>query len=219
MPTPDWVREAARKKRERVCLICGVHFLAPRPTYKGLCSKECRAVNYSRVMTGTRQSEETKAKRITSMAAFRKANPEKEAARIVAAKAAMRTPEYIQGAYERYLTMKENGTGICSEENKAHTAEINKWVLKRAQEALRNETDYTALWNETQARLRREMPYDGPLDSSDYVDYLQKLGRATTSDPQLCQMHTDFMKIIIPRCYEEWRAKKKEEQDASISSL
>jgi endogenous inhibitor of DNA gyrase (YacG/DUF329 family) len=206
MPTPDWVREAARKKRERVCPVCGVFFIAPRAESKGLCSKACQAVNYARVVTGRKQSQETKNKRVASMTAFRKANPEKEAARIAAVRRAVKSEEYAKAAYERYIKMQENGIGICSDEIKADIAEINSWALKKVREELDNDTDYIQLWKATQARLRQEMPYDGPLSGSDYMDYLKKLGKALLADPAIRDMQAQFMKAAIPRIHAERRA-------------
>lgn len=97
--------------------------------------------------------------------------------------------------------MKETQAGICSEEIRTMTANINKWVLKKAREALELETDFVQIWTDTLERLRREMPYDGPLGTADYFDYCSKIGKAMTADPALRKIQDDFMKEAIPRFY------------------
>ena len=103
-------------------------------------------------------------------------------------------------AVERYA----RGEACNSEEGRNNSSIATKWIMKKANEALRLETDYNERYAEIQARLRREMPYNGPLDSSDYYDYLKKLGTAVTSHPELCKLHNDFMVQAIPRFSAEW---------------
>lgn len=158
--------------------------------------------------TGRKHSEATKAKMSAAQKAWKKSNPEAEAARVRAVTAATQTPEYIAGALARYHAMQENGTGICSDEVRALTADAAKWVMKKAAQALRLDAYFIELWTETQHRLRREMPYDGPQGTADYFDYLQKLGRALLADPAIKRMQSEFMKDAIPRFYAEWTRRR-----------
>ena len=114
--------------------------------------------------------------------------------------------KFTQYAVERYA----RGEACNSEEGKRNKVIAAKWIMKKAQEALHTETDYDAQYAEVQAQLRREMPYDGPLDSSDYFDYLQKLGKAVVNHPDLRKLQDEYMKNAIPKFSAEWRAKKKE---------
>lgn len=109
---------------------------------------------------------------------------------------------------QSYQQMVENGTGICSDEAKQNKATANKWIMKRAWEAMMAETDYSKTYGEVQMRLRREMPYDGPQEGSDYIDYLQKLCRAIVSSPECRAIQDSFMSEAIPRFAEEWKKRK-----------
>ena len=95
--------------------------------------------------------------------------------------------------------------GICSDEVKVRNANAAKWVMKKARAAMEAETDFIALWTDTLERLRRETPYDGPSDCSDYFDYQRRIGKAMLSDPALREIQDSFMKHAIPRFYAEWR--------------
>ena len=107
-------------------------------------------------------------------------------------------------AVERYV----QGIGISSDGAMANKATANRWILKQAQAALHAETSFNAIYADVQARLRLEMPYDGPLDSSDYHDYLSKLGSAVTHHPEIRAIADAFMSEAIPRFAEEWRRLK-----------
>jgi hypothetical protein len=144
------------------------------------------------------------------MKTFAAENPEIEAARKEAARAATQTAEYAAGALERYRAMEESGIGICSLEVRELTAEAGRWVMTKAQEALRLETPFVDLWRITQDRLRSETPYDGPLGIGDHYEYLQKLGRALTADPAIRACQDTFMREAIPRFYAEWKTKAAE---------
>lgn len=206
MPTPDWVKEKARKRRERTCPICDKHFLASRPSAKGFCSRECQDINFSRVTTGRKQSDETKRKRAMSISKFRAGNPDAERDRINAVTAATQTDDYRNGAFLRYLKMAEQKSGICSDDIRDYTAARSKWVMKKAREALNCETEFTALWTDTLDRLRRENPYDGPMGTADYVDYCRKIGAMLTADPQIRAAQDEFFREAIPRFGKEWDA-------------
>jgi hypothetical protein len=258
MPT----REESRKKRERICVICGAQFLVAKTDRKGAsCSRPCLSKMLRQRQLGKKASEETKAKRSVAVKTVRNdperkaewdaairagimkhlADPNNRAAASARSSAHMRKmhtdPEFqkrrderssnvmkavwvnhreklTQLAVERYA----RGEACNSEEGRHNSAIAAKWIMKKAQEALRVETDYNERYAEIQARLRREMPYDGPLDSSDYYDYLRKLGKAVTSHPELRKLSDAFIREAIPRFSAEW-LKKREEQDAGSSRL
>ncbi len=112
--------------------------------------------------------------------------------------------KFTQDAIEKYA----RGEACNSEEAKANKAKAAKWIMKKAQEALHTETDYDERYAEIQAQLRREMPYDGPLETSDYYDYLQKLGKATVNHPELRELADTFMSEAIPRFAAAWHERK-----------
>lgn len=107
-----------------------------------------------------------------------------------------------QMSRERYAA----GQGIAGAEAEARKREANKWIMTKCSEEMRASTDYAAVYTETQARIRAEMPYDGPTDHAFYQEYLSKLGRAVTSDPKLRAIQDTFMADAIPRWAEAWRA-------------
>lgn len=111
-------------------------------------------------------------------------------------------------AHERYASMVENGTGLCSTDSMARKAKASKWIMKQAQGALHAETDYDEVYAEVQARLRRECPYDGPPTGEDYMDYLRKLGRDVVNSPECRELADSFMAKAIPRFAAEWKKKK-----------
>jgi hypothetical protein len=110
----------------------------------------------------------------------------------------------IAVAVERYAS----GVGINSPEARARKAAACKWIFTKAQEALHTETDYNAVYAEVQARLRQEMPYDGPQEGSDYMEYLGKLGRETVNSPECRTLADTFMSEAIPRFAAEWNKRK-----------
>jgi len=120
-----------------------------------------------------------------------------------------------QLAVERYT----RGEACNSEEGKKNKAIANKWIMKKAQEALHLETDYDERYADIQAQLRREMPYDGPLNNSDYFDYLRKLGQAVVKHPDLRKLQDEFMKKAIPRFSAEWLKKREESARETIRKL
>jgi hypothetical protein len=109
---------------------------------------------------------------------------------------------------ERYQRMAAEGSGICSDDSEARKRLAAKWIMKRAQEALHTETDYNEVYAMVQARLRREMPYDGPAESADYYEYCSKLGRAVTLSPECREIADSFLAEAIPRFAAEWRKHK-----------
>lgn len=252
MPTPEWVKEASRKKRQRTCVICNTEFLVRSVDRKGAtCSKPCRSELNRRYRLGVKQSEETKAKRRATLKAIRNdperkpkwdaasreglrkymADPANRAAMSARSSAHMHRmhadPEFQKRRSERSSrTMKETwikhrekftqiaidryarGEGVNSEEGKANKVRAAKWIMQKAQEALHTETDFDERYAEIQAQLRREMPYDGPLGTSDYYDYLKKLGVAVASHPVLREIADAFMSEAIPRFSKLWATKK-----------
>jgi hypothetical protein len=111
---------------------------------------------------------------------------------------------FTAAAVERYAS----GVGINSDEGKAKKAAACKWIMTQAQEALHTETDYNLVYTEVQARLRREMPYDGPQEGSDYMEYLRKLGLATVSSPECRSIADAFLSEAIPRFAAEWKKRR-----------
>jgi hypothetical protein len=251
--TPDRVKEASRKKRERTCVICGAQFLVKKSSHKGAtCSKPCLSEYWRRAKTGLEQSKATKAKRSQALKAFR-ADPDRNAKWTEAAAAgaakwhsapdnaeafAKRSsdrmkrrhadPDWQKVRDERSSrTMKANwerhrdsfvassveryarGEGFNSEEAKQKKAEANKWIMTKAQEALHSETDIDVVFMEVQERLRREMPYDGPLETSDYYDYLKKLGTAVANSQEIRGLADTFMAEAIPRFAAQWQTMRR----------
>ena len=212
---------------------------------------------------GRKQSPETIAKRAASIAAWRAANPEANAARqakcAAKLKAFTKTPEFAAQSSERMKrrhadpewqkvrdarssrTMKANwqkhrdaftaaaverygrnialGVGINSSEVEARKRIASKWIMTNAMAALHAETDFDEVWNDVLARLRREIPYDGPLEGSDYMDYLAKLGKLVTADPAIRELSDGFMATAIPRFAEQWNAQGMETRRAKTEGL
>lgn len=252
MPTPERIKAASREKRQRVCVICGTHFMVRAVGRVGKsCSAPCLSELRARLKRGTKQSAETVAKRSNSLKAVR-SDPERNAKWTDAATQGLRRwhadpanaeafatlssermkrrhtdPEwqkvrdarssrtlkavwethreqFIAASIDRYA----RGIGLNSEEANAKRDEAHRWIMKKAQEALHTETDYNLVFADAQARLRREMPYDGPLEGSDYMEYLGKIGRATASSPECRQLSDTFMSEALPRFAAEWRRRK-----------
>lgn len=156
-------------------------------------------------MTGQRKhSAEANAKRAASLKAWAEANPE----------AARKKKEAMAAGMRKWLSnpenaaMAENETGICSKESIAKKNAASKWIMKKATEALRTETDYNDVFKRTMARLREEMPYDGPQTSSDYIDYLRQLGVATTNSRECREIADRFMYEAIVRFSAEYRKRQ-----------
>lgn len=126
--------------------------------------------------------------------------------------------QFLQQASERYQRMVDEASGLLSDEARRNKAEANKWIMKQAQKALHLETDIDEKMSELQYRLRLEMPYDGPADSSDYLDYCQKLCRAITTHPEYRVIADTFMSDAIPRFANEWN-RRKVTQDACDPNL
>lgn len=110
---------------------------------------------------------------------------------------------------ERYIRNIELGRGINTGEAEAKKRTAAKWIMKQAQAALHTETDYNEVYAAVQAKLRREIPYDGPQGTADYFDYLRKLGSLVTNSPECREIADGFLSTAIPRFAEEWRKKNK----------
>jgi len=144
----------------------------------------------------------------------RHADPEWQKVRDKRSSATMKTTwetrreQFTVQAAERYLRHEEAGTGINSPDAKRRKAIAVQWIMKKAQEAFHAETEYNAVYAEVQARLRREMPYDGPQEGSDYMDYLQMLGRAVTCSPECRTIADTFLSEAISRFAKAWNARR-----------
>lgn len=152
------------------------------------------------VTKGRKHSAETKAKMSASGRAWRITNPEWEVRRREAASAACQTDEYREAALQRYISMLNNGTGICSDSVRDFTAKRAKWVLKKAREVLENETEFCELWRVTLERLRQENPYDG----GDYTEYARAIGKALTQDKTIRDYQDNFFRKAIPLFSDEF---------------
>ena len=140
---------------------------------------------------------------------FQKRRDERSS-RVMSANWQRHRESFIQQSIDRYERMASEGTGLLSEEAKAKKAVANKWILKQAQAALHTETDYDVTYTEVQARLRMERPYDGPQEGSDYLEYLQWLGRSVVNSPECRAIADDFLSRAIPHFAAEWNTRKKQ---------
>lgn len=72
MPTPDWIKQAALAKRQRICVICGAHFVVPKNDRPGkTCSAGCLSALRADNSSGRNQRPETVAKRAATLKAIR----------------------------------------------------------------------------------------------------------------------------------------------------
>jgi hypothetical protein len=108
---------------------------------------------------------------------------------------------YVAAAVERYAS----GGGLADESVIERKIEGARWIMTKAQAALRSETSYEETFARVQARLRDEDPYAGSSDA-DYADYLQELGRRTTADAECREIADPFLSAAIPRIAAEWRS-------------
>lgn len=115
---------------------------------------------------------------------------------------------FIQQASDRYARHLADGTGINSDESKAKKAIASRWILKKANDAMHAETDYDIVFGEVLERMRRQRPYDGPLEHSDYYEYCKIIGTAVTSSPECRAIADPFMSKAIPRFAAEYRQTK-----------
>lgn len=116
---------------------------------------------------------------------------------------------FVQQSKDRY---KSGITGLNEGEAADKRDAASKWIMKKAQEALHTETDFDDVFTAEHNRLRREMPYDGPKEGSDYMEYLGKLARAVNASPKVRAIADTFMREAIPRFAEEWQAQKLEQE-------
>lgn len=195
MPTPQWLKDRQRQIRTATCIVCGVVFVG-RTKGQRTCTKECRFKQISIRQTGKKQGPEAQAKRSASLKAFNAANPDKCAARAAAAIEGnlrwLKNPKNYEAASRRG---KENVKYLLD----GGVRECNKRALKKAAEALRLETNYVEVFTDVQARLRREFPYDGPKEGSDYAEYCEKLGRMTVQHPEVVKISRDFLSNNLSR--------------------
>lgn len=116
---------------------------------------------------------------------------------------------YRQSAVERYRNSLEAGVGINSDDAKALKRTAAKWIMTKAQEAMHTETDYDEVFSEVSARMRREMPYDGPSGTADYFEYLKQLGIAVVNSKECRSISDSFMAEAIPKFAQQWRELRK----------
>ncbi|NML93784.1 hypothetical protein [Novosphingobium olei] len=107
---------------------------------------------------------------------------------------------------DNFIKNQSAAVGIFSSASEEKKRVAARWIMRRAQSALRTDTEFNELWVYTHERLRAEKPYEGDHDSSNYLDYLSWLGKATTSDPAICDLAGRFLRDAIPRAASEWRA-------------
>lgn len=71
MPTPEWIKEASRQKRKRVCEVCGAEFMVKNVSVKGVaCSAPCLSEVRARRSLGRKASPETRAKQSRGIKAY-----------------------------------------------------------------------------------------------------------------------------------------------------
>jgi len=115
---------------------------------------------------------------------------------------------YVSSIAARHMRDMQNGTGMQSSEAKVRKVEAARWIMKRAQEALRSETEYSAVFGRMLENLRNEFPYNGP-GGDDYYEYLQKLCKSVVSSTDCRSIADPFLAAAIPRFASEWREMKK----------
>ena len=115
---------------------------------------------------------------------------------------------FIENAHARYAQMLADGTGLCSEDAKERKREANKWIMKRANDAMHAETNYDETYTEVQARIRREQPFIGEANGGDYYEYCSWLGTQVVTSPECREIADAFMAEAIPRFAAEWNARK-----------
>ena len=120
----------------------------------------------------------------------------------------LRREHMLDLVMQNHARMLATETGICGTDSVARKNAASKWIMTKAMEALHIETDYDAVFAAELDRLRREMPYDGPQDGSDYQDYCSKIGTAVTKSPACRGIADPFMSEAIPRFSKEWQARK-----------
>ena len=112
---------------------------------------------------------------------------------------------FTQHSAERYQQMLKTGSGLLSEEAEERKRAAAKWIMKRANDALHEETDYNEVYARVQARIRAEQPFDG---EGDYYTYCRWLGREVVNSPECRQVADEYMSEAIPRFSALWRERK-----------
>jgi len=249
MATPEHVRAASQKKRERVCKICGEIFIVRSADRIGLtCSKPCLSKRIAADGKGRKQSQRTKDKRSATLKKIRsdpvrntewaasaadgvrKWHQNPDNARIASQRSSDRMkslhsdPEFQKRRDERssqtmkatWLTNREaftamaidryaNGIGLNSKEANSRRDCAWKWILTKAQEALRAETEFNEIFADIQERIRRENPFIETGNEADYFSYLKWLGSEVTKSAELHAISDPFMSEAIPRFARAWK--------------
>jgi hypothetical protein len=206
MPLPKWKMVENERQRQRVCVVCGAPFRVAQPSNKRrTCSAPCHGETISRRFRGTQQAAATVAKRSLALRAWNADHPEQRKARVEAA--ARGAAEWLANPANaaRIAEKNEISRQLMHAINRRNASTV-KIIMRRAARELRAETDYCAVFADVQARLRRELPYDGPKEGSDYAEYLHNLGRATAAHPMCQEILGSFMRQAIPRITKEVRA-------------
>lgn len=216
MPTSPERRAASLAKRQRICDICGVDFIAKRARHKNICSQACNLERNRRLQRArsdlARQewvkvcptcAKEHVANRKSSLGYC---SQECRQVRISSANLGRRhTDEYKVKARERYAEMKREGRGICSEEARQATKRRVRWVMKKARDDLTANPEFVDLWKETKARLELENPFSAFDTSKDWFEYRRMIGHLLCSDRVLWELSSRLMSEALRLRSAEWR--------------
>jgi hypothetical protein len=180
----------------------------PSQKYK-TCSRACLSKLLSVQKLGKKRSAEARASLARGQRASW-ANPDVRARRIAGYEKWRHSPEAEISIAKFTDLAKENLSRIHADQNiQSYLRDRSKWIFKKATEAFYIETNYIELHTAAMARFRREMPYDGPKEGSDYMDYCSKLCTAAHKSPECREIASSFMREAIPRFAEEWERRKK----------
>ena len=124
--------------------------------------------------------------------------------------------EWTAAAAERYERMAAEGTGLRSDEAEAKKVAAAKWILKQANAAMREETNYNEVYAEVQARIRAEQPFNGPEE--DYFDYLKWLGHEVVTSAECREIAETYLSAAIPRFSAQWRRHKAQGIEAGTAT-
>lgn len=135
---PKHIRDRSRERRRRRCQICDTEFFVKNVSVKGVaCSKECLSEFRSRLKRGKKQSPEIIAKRMESIAKWRRENPEADAARQAKCADALRaytqTPEFAQASSERMKRRHQDPDWAAERDVRSSRTMKNNWQKYRRQ--------------------------------------------------------------------------------------
>lgn len=104
---------------------------------------------------------------------------------------------------------EQGGRHLQTPQAIAKKTAANRWILKNVLAERGAATNYNEKFAETLERVRREMPYDGPQEHSDYQEYCSRVSHIVGMDPHLRRIHDEFVKEAIPRWAALWQERKK----------